>query len=196
MLITEKPVIQNSSEDQNVVEYFSFFIDESAGMSRYIHDIIESYNRAIDVLIQQAQVQEMYVSLSTFTTIPQEIVPLGEVGNKEHVLKLRCFENFRPYKESGKQRFLYFAMRQQLSLLQSNLQTLQNETQKQVNAHGYIYTSGLDEQHDEDQIWAVSKLLNKSLRRNIEYNIVINDIFKESVQSQLLCPSNTFLTGK
>jgi hypothetical protein len=195
MLTTLRPTIQKSSSNSDQIEYYNFFIDASAGITRLSDIYIDHYNRVIDFLIQESSSKEIYGSLETFTTTSKPIVKLADLRTEGQNLKLQPESLMDPSKLAQK-RFLYFAIRTQLAHLTLIQRSIPQSDRAQVKMHGFLFTSGFDEQRESSQTWVTQKLLERFLLRNIGFTIIVHDMYRSTIQQDLQCPENIFYTGK
>jgi hypothetical protein len=196
MLTTQRPTIERSSSNSDIIEYYNFFIDSSAGMGRYLIKTTEIYNNINDSLIEKSQTKEIYGSLETFHTHQKVIAMLTDLSLEGENLKLRPFENFSPNSYSTHKRHLYMAIRLQISLLYAAQKYFSARGSEKVKIKGFLITSGLDEQQDELQLWSAQKLIRNISKKHITYKIVVNKVYEDFIAQDLQCPDNIFYTGK
>jgi hypothetical protein len=196
MFTTQRPAIEKPSRNSDTVEYYNFFIDSSAGMGAHLLQTVKTFNNIIDGLIERSQSREIYGSLETFHSQTNVISKISDLKHEGENLKLRPFENFSPNSFSSQKRHLYNAVRLQTSMLCSSQRYFRKEDLSKIRIKGFLITAGLDEQKDNLQLWAAQKQIQTLPQKNIEYKIIVNQVFQSTIQQDLQCLDSIFYTGK
>jgi hypothetical protein len=196
MFVIDRPTLQKETFSSDTIEYYSFFIDASAGMSRLWDIYIDHYNHVIDMLIDESKHTQIYGSLESFDTYSKVVTKLVNLQTDGNALKIQKNTNFLISNNLLQQRFLYFAIRTQIAHLSIIQQSIPEAERANIRIHGFLFTSGCDEQRESNQTWISKKLLQNFLLKNIGYTIIVNDYFRNMIQEDLGCSDNIFYTGK